>query len=981
MSPAPRLPHFGFRSIIRKAYVRCVARIGPPPITPLGAPCAGSFPGGVLPETRRVRSRATVNLGGGFGTAIPELGSTLERQESSGAGRGIEGTSHARHTWFTTPYSIFSILHARARCKGNRSKEIGKYIGLGVANHVCLACVSANDPISHFLTTVCARKCAHTRSTLHTRVVCCVQGCVPIGRALVIPARRRTRRQGDRRGSRLAFSPAARALVARRGERASGQFEIRATLRSVARWYDRRQQHEILRETAISARLRAYCAENFAAGAREIGSEAAPLSYRPPGQQIHWRRQQCLGARYMLEVHRFIHKMSYLICRSSTDENGGLNVRLVSVKVGPFKSINEPCTVKIEPTVTVLVGMNEAGKTVFLQALEKARDARNRAKFDKTPDYPRKDLPAYSKVHDASPSPVVKLSLVLSQEELESLNKKHNINLDDKFLIEIEYDYKNGDSIYFDVDERPAIRALSLDPRLSSDAKVAVEKSTSIKNIAAQLKSVSLSDVDKNILKEVEGRIAASKWDKVIEHEIWTELTPKIPKFLYFSDYDLLPSKMNLADLAARVEKEKTTPGQLTAAHDGILALLRMADISLGEFSNAASYEDLKAKIEGVSINLTDQIMKFWKQNDNLEVEIDIKEDKAESAPFDNGPNLYLRIKNRRHRGVSTPFQQRSRGFIWFFSFLVWFDSVKERIRSSDELILLLDEPALALHALAQRDFLNYIDELSARHQVIFSTHSPFMVHSERLHQVRLVEDKDEIGTIITETTNGTDSRTLFPLQAALGWTIAQNLFISERNILVEGPSELIYLKLVSSILEAEKKEALREDITIVPVGGLDKLATFIALLGANQLKLAVFHDHNGNPDQRLLDMIRRKIIHPKFVLHAGQFRDPKNIGAGNLPTDTEDLFSVDLYLKHFNATFSSALGANTVVGASLPAGDRIVDRIERWLAANNVQTRPSGGFNHYLVASHFASNPPASLDDDTKDRFVGLFHAINQMF
>src|SRR5262249_15365914 len=159
-------------------------------------------------------------------------------------------------------------------------------------------------------------------------------------------------------------------------------------------------------------------------------------------------------------------------------------------------------------------------------------------------------------------------------------------------------------------------------------------------------------------------------------------------------------------------------------------ALLRMADISIDDFTNTGGYETLKAKIEGISISLTDQIMDFWKQNEDLNVEIDIKPDPEDSAPFNEGPNLYLRIKNNRHRGVSTPFRQRSRGFTWFFSFLVWFDSVQhQREETSEaaprELILLLDEPGLSLHALAQADFLRYIDDLAERHQVIYTTHSP----------------------------------------------------------------------------------------------------------------------------------------------------------------------------------------------------------------------------------------------------------------
>jgi len=93
-------------------------------------------------------------------------------------------------------------------------------------------------------------------------------------------------------------------------------------------------------------------------------------------------------------------------------------------------------------------------------------------------------------------------------------------------------------------------------------------------------------------------------------------------------------------------------------------------------------------------------------------------------------------------------------------------------------MILLLDEPGLSLHALAQQDFLRYIDELAKKHQIIFTTHSPFMCTVIRLHQVRMVEDKPREGTKISSNLSGSDPKTLFPLQAALGYTIAQTCYL-----------------------------------------------------------------------------------------------------------------------------------------------------------------------------------------------------------
>lgn len=654
---------------------------------------------------------------------------------------------------------------------------------------------------------------------------------------------------------------------------------------------------------------------------------------------------------------------------------------LVSAKVGPFKSINAPQLVAIESDVTVFVGMNEAGKTVFLQALEKTNDALGNAEFDPVDDYPRKDLPSYLKLHKTNPSEVVVLTYRPSNKEIDDVNADLHVKLKAGYEFSVTHSYNNSKSISLIVDEKPVLEAIISQTTLSQTTSAAVKKAKSLRLIPEAIKDLSLTQEEKTFLTSIQTRIAASKWESVVQWEVWKWFEQRIPKFLYFSEYDLLPSKMNLADLAQRVEQAKSDKRLLETKHRSVLALLRMADVAVADFTKPGGYEQLKAKIEGVSISLTDQIMEFWKQNENLEVEVDIKSDPDDVAPYNNGANLYLRIRNRRHRGVSTPFRQRSRGFIWFFSFLVWFDSVQQQIDSSSTqksgLILLLDEPGLALHALAQADFLRYIKNLSSRHQVLYTTHSPFMVYPDKFDNVRVVEDKEKIGTVISSNVNDSDSRTIFPLQAALGWTIAQNLFISKNNLLVEGPSDLIYLKSVSGMLNSENRIGLREDITIVPVGGLDKVVTFIALLGANGLKIVVIHDFRGVPEQKLNDLIKQKIIPQKSVLNASQFRDLSKIGENGLPSDIEDLFTPSLYLDYFNKTFKKEL-KNDIKENDLPTGDRIIERISKHIDKSGIQIRPSGGFNHYLVASYFASNPPSNLDLDTLNRFESLFKIVN---
>ncbi|MDX1367099.1 AAA family ATPase [Pseudomonas sp.] len=667
-------------------------------------------------------------------------------------------------------------------------------------------------------------------------------------------------------------------------------------------------------------------------------------------------------------------------------------MKLVTANVGPFRSINEPQEVSIDSEVTVFVGMNEAGKTVFLKALHKSNDALGKEKFNVTDDYPRKDLTGYKRRHEDNPDTAVKLTYAPTDAQINKANTTLGTEIPKGFTFSTTSNYKNGGTIYISVSDDPALKKLAASSSLSDEAKEVLKTATGVRTALTNLLAVSTdNEADKILIESLTKRVAAadksSSWDQICAYEAYMHFKALIPKFLYFSDYDLLPGKLNLNDLKQRVKAAAADPAnahkQIEPKHQAVLALLRMAEVDLDDFDNGTSYEELKSQIEAVSISLTDQILEFWKQNEDLEVEIDIRADPSDASPFNNGPNIYLRIKNRRHRGVSTPFDQRSRGFIWFFSFLVWFDSVQHQIDPSGRdlkksLILLLDEPALALHALAQTDFLSYIDHLSKDHQVIYTTHSPFMVHSDRLHQVRVVEDKVKLGTVISDNLSGSDPRTIFPLQAALGWNLAQNLFVTKYNLLVEGISELSILQVMSKIVESKGNAGLLNNAAIVPVGGLSNVATFVSLLGANGLNLTVLHDYNGKPDQKLESLIQQKLLKKKSVFNFSQFRDISKMGEDSIPTDVEDLIDPDAYLKLFCDVYKKELNGMMIDDTNLPAGDRIVQRIEKYLSNNSIKIRPSGGYNHYAVAAAFATNTPENLSETTIKRFTGLFKEIN---
>jgi predicted ATP-dependent endonuclease of OLD family len=314
------------------------------------------------------------------------------------------------------------------------------------------------------------------------------------------------------------------------------------------------------------------------------------------------------------------------------------------------------------------------------------------------------------------------------------------------------------------------------------------------------------------------------------------------------------------------------------------------------------------------------------------------------------------------------PLDRRSKGFNWFFSFIIWFSKIQADKNS--DYILLLDEPGLNLHASAQADLLGFFHDLSKKYQIIYTTHSPFMVETEHLDRVRTCFETED-GTIISDSIQEKDPNTLFPLQAALGYDIAQNLFVSKNNLLVEGPADLIYLTVISSLLEGEKRTFLNENITIVPVGGLDKVTTFISLLRGSKLNvgclLDTFTDQKGK--QKVEDLVMHKIIKDKNIRFFNEFTDN-----GKSVADIEDLFDKEEYLNLFNLAFDKEHPEIKLADLDTSL-DTILKQINKVIKKSR--------FNHYRPANKLNQ---LGIDENylkpaTLDRFEKMFTEINKLF
>jgi len=394
--------------------------------------------------------------------------------------------------------------------------------------------------------------------------------------------------------------------------------------------------------------------------------------------------------------------------------------------------------------------------------------------------------------------------------------------------------------------------------------------------------------------------------------------------------------------------------------------LFELADITTSEILKSTDFENFIAELEATEAIISEELFKYWTSNKNLQITFRI--DKREEHDYQHNRTIVEHILDIRvkHKGVSLPLRNRSKGFNWFFSFLVWFKRIQEDANSN--YILLLDEPGLNLHASAQADLLQFLEDLSEDYQIVYTTHSPFMIKSESLNRVRTVLETKE-GSIISDSIQEKDPKTLFPLQAALGYDIAQNLFINNKNLLVEGVSDLIILTTISGILEAESRTYLKEDITIVPTGGLEKVATFISLLRGSNLEIACLLDSytDAKGKAKMDKMIAGKIIQQNKIRFFDEFLTDYQ------QADLEDLFAKKDYLKLFNAAFKELPDIKEIdLNANIK---QIIIQINKHLNKER--------FNHYKPANQLVKLGVSAdyFSTETLDNFERVFKEINSLF
>lgn len=635
-------------------------------------------------------------------------------------------------------------------------------------------------------------------------------------------------------------------------------------------------------------------------------------------------------------------------------------LKLVSAKLRRYRSIEETGPFDVESDVTCLVGKNESGKTAVLQALYKSHPV-GIGVFDEGLDYPSQLTRERRRTED--PIDATVLTYQLDDDDVEFVESHFGPEVLKDREVTITAGYRRRKNVWrVPVLQAPAVNHLRKGLDLPSETQLKVDAAKTVKDLVVALKSMEAptSAVTK-VLQTVEG------WrEENLSLAIIDALELLRPKFVYFGDYDSMPGKISIPDL---IEKKRNN--NLTRGEQAVLALLDMASVDLDDFQNPESHEHLIRDLENASNSISSEVFEYWTQNKGLSVRLQIigQAEQGASAPFNQAPLLQIRVVNERHN-VSVPFDERSRGFVWFFSFLAYFTHLEEN--ETQPLIILLDEPGLNLHATAQADLLRFIDDrLAPSHQVLFSTHSPFMINAHRFDRVRTVVDDATKGTLVSSDVLDADAETAFPLHAALGIELSQTLFVGPNVLLVEGPGDVLYLEVLSQALKAKSRTGLDERLVITPAGGIAKLPAFVTLLGSNKLNTVVLVDSSST------DLAPINRLREAGKLGTGGL---VQIGAiiGQADADIEDLFEPEFYVDLVNDAYQGLLSGNILSVGELPPDKRLVRRVERAFAERKLN---HGRINHFSPASALARNQAKyvpKISDEVLEQAEKLFAEIN---
>jgi predicted ATP-dependent endonuclease of OLD family len=371
--------------------------------------------------------------------------------------------------------------------------------------------------------------------------------------------------------------------------------------------------------------------------------------------------------------------------------------------------------------------------------------------------------------------------------------------------------------------------------------------------------------------------------------------------------------------------------------------------------------------IDEISTTIEGDLNKFW---DQKTVEVNVREANSNYIPLVRDSEIGGEDVSREPRIPS----ERSNGFQWFLSFYI---NSKAEANDSNKKLFLLDDPAVYLHPEGKEDWLDAIEDLAEDNQIIYTSHSPYLIYKNRPSRVRIVEDQSESGTVVLDEFHSSNTASLEPLRNALGIGIGSSPFATKKKILVEGPSDKYILRGAIHYLDERGKDILqRNSISIIPTGGADKMIKAAKWVNSENFSYVVVLDKDQKGDtvvNRLKtdapDLNEERIIQLEV--------DDDNI---NQHIEIEDMIPADFYVNCVNDVYQDEIDKYTPLKLSKEEGQKYINSVEyndRKITSKINQVFDSAGYgdlDKLMVAKKIENRfISGEVDEDILSEFVIL--------
>lgn len=477
---------------------------------------------------------------------------------------------------------------------------------------------------------------------------------------------------------------------------------------------------------------------------------------------------------------------------------------ITKIAIKNFGSIKDEVKIKFNKDVTTFIGKNESGKSTLLRAIDKLNNG--------------KILESEKNVLLREKESSIEATFRLEEDEIASINLEQEENTKYQlykfpdnlgtlyFTKKVDESESKYYGLYYLKEDKKGKKTIetSINSMFIENVRKTIaellknESDDSVKNFLTNIKNYNEDEI-KNELSSLAVSDDLQKELEIISSEIkknnWINLLPKY-HFISFSSFkDILSDNVSIDGIESNLQA---------------LNILKVANLDLEKIKKAfeAGDEIALGDMETEYLEIVSKKFKeiFQQTDENFKLKIRFGTQKKE---------IIFSTQDKTSDSKAISLSQRSDGFKWYLSLYLTLFEYLEKNESSIKYVLLLDEPNLYLHPGAQKNLLfNVFYKEFSDLQIIYTTHSPYMIDVDNSFSLRIVE-KNKSTNIYNSTREYADKHsdlkdvdTMTPLLTALDLNISNDLIYDSKDkiFVVEGIQDVYIIRAMINKLKYRTK-------------------------------------------------------------------------------------------------------------------------------------------------------------------------------